>query len=99
MTLLLIHSAGLVAILFYIWGVMTLYITSYGIPQLMSLSFADRVIYALKWPLTPLVTVTVFAVMAWAFIQAVVKGEKKPTVKPPAGGVPVTPKNGEVRYQ
>lgn len=38
----------------YCWGVLTLYIVSWGIFDPAHTRFADRVAYALMWPLRPI---------------------------------------------
>ena len=51
------REAGLVlagCYLAYCWGVLTLYIVSWGILDPERTRFADRVSYALQWPLRPI---------------------------------------------
>lgn len=38
----------------YCWGVITLYVVSWGILDAAHTRFADRVAYALQWPLRPI---------------------------------------------
>lgn len=51
------HEVGLIlagCYLAYCWGVITLYVVSWGILDPAHTRFADRVAYALQWPLRPI---------------------------------------------
>lgn len=98
---LTIVSAGLLgALVTYIWGVVSVYVVSFGIPQFINIRFADRVLYSLKWPLYPVMALTVFALMGYGFLRVVFgKGEKIQDVKPEEGTIPVSPQGEEVYKQ
>ena len=95
--LLIASSVALGVWVMYIWGAVTYYILSYGIPQLEHISFSDRVAYALRWPLAPFATVMIWIVFALGFIK-IMSGGKPKTTRPPQG-FPVPPKGEEVYKQ